>query len=135
MDNSFIALLQLLAPHYNPDHWADDVQLDVAALLDHLPPGDWQRLADEARRAPSGWCVHLADAARATSNAQASDLLIELLRRTEPEVGAAAAAALLELDYQWSPEVSLRADLQRHLATASEMQAAAIRRLLGRLPS
>jgi hypothetical protein len=79
--------------------------------------------------------VRFADASLLSEKPRMIPLLIQILRSPEPAVGAAIATTLLEKNYTWHPEVSLRADLQRHLATATPTESRPLQTLLARLPA
>jgi hypothetical protein len=128
-------LIDSLDSDYSPDYWADHVKLQVARSLDQLDDAGWARLIAEWPHRPAGWRIRAADASSLSASPHAITLLTHMLAAPEPEVGHAIAEALLELDYQWSPEVSLRADLERHLRNASPAARPPLQRLLGRLPA
>lgn len=128
-------LIESLDSDYSPDYWADHVKLQVARALDQLDDAGWARLTAEWPRRLAGWRIRTAEALSLSACPQATALLTHMLASPEPEVGHAIAEALLELDYQWSPEVSLRADLERHLLNAAPGARPTIQRLLGRLPA
>lgn len=128
--------ISLLDPDYGVDFWSDQVMpLEVAPLLRTLGPAEWDALAARCRDKPAGWCRRLAQASALTDDEAAARPLVAMLKRPEPELGAAAAAALLAIDYQWTPGESLLADLQRHLASLPDARGDPIRGLLARLPT
>lgn len=135
MENDFKKLIDLLEPDYNPDFWNDEIISDAGMLLDRLQEEEWTRLLGTWKRKPTGWCVRLVEASLLSEKSRVIGLLVSMLKRPEAEVGAAAAAMLLEKNYQWSPEESLLPDLKRHLEHASDLQAGPLRRLLSRLPA
>jgi hypothetical protein len=129
-------LCALLQSDYNPDYWSDVVLPgEVAPLARSMTAADWQELVPAVAEQAIGWCKQLADAARYTGNAFASPPLVAMLKREEAEAGAAAATALLEIGYVWTPEESLVADLDRHIGSAPAGTAAPLQRLRCRLPS
>jgi hypothetical protein len=134
MTDDLQPLLSLLDGEPNPDYWSDVLRPRARAALDAVA-GDLSALATHARSQPPTWRIRLAEAAMLAEHPGATDLLIDLLTGAEPEVGVAVTEALIERGYVWSPEVSLRADLERHLAGASDAGRPVIERLLRRLPT
>jgi hypothetical protein len=129
-------LRELLQSEYNPDYWSDVVlPREAAPLARSMTPSDWQELVPAVAEQSLGWCARLADAARYTGNDFASPPLVAMLQREEAEAGAAAAGALLEIGYVWTPEESLVADLERHIRSAPADIAAPLQRLRCRLPA
>lgn len=128
-------LLALLHNDFGPDHWSNAVLPEEAApLAQALSPDDWQELAAMTPSRTVGWCTRLADAAMSAGHLAAVPALVAMLRRAEPELGVAAARALLDIGYEWSPAETLLADIDRHLASQPH-DPAPLRRLRGRLPA
>lgn len=126
-------IVGMLEPDYSIDYWADEALPRLATRLRSLTPDDRDDLADAMAAWPAGQRVRLAEGLGAVGGPYATPLLVGLVRSAEPEVGAAAAAALLSLNYEWDPEVPLRADLQRHLDSAQGEDRVALSRLAGRV--
>ena len=135
MDSKFEQLVSILEPDYNPDYWEDVVKVDAGVLLDTLQDDEWERLLNTWQSKPATWCVHLVEASLLSDKPRVMPLLVAMLKRPEGKVGGAVATMLLEKGYQWSPEESLVADLQRHLQLVSGLDAQAIQRLLLWLPN
>lgn len=127
-------ILAVLRPDYGPDYWADEVEVQLAARLEALTDNDWSRLATAVAAEPASARARLAAALRHTPSERATDLLTDLLRSAEPEVGAAAADSLVELHHTWLPGVSLRDEVQRHLAGAPPELRPRLEALLTRVP-
>ncbi len=134
MEGRLEELDRLLTPEYNPDFWSDSVRTEAGALLDALQEGEWDHLLEMWHAKAASWCVRLAEASLLSDKPRVIRLLVALLKRPEAEVGAAVAAMLLEKDYQWSPDESLLADLERHLDQCGGEQQP-IQRLMSRLPA
>lgn len=133
--DSFTSLIEVLEPDYNPDYWSDVVLHSAGEQLGALDEEGWSRLGSEWKQRPGAWRQRLSQALTLVEDPRAMELLVAMLGSAEPAVGSAVAEALLEKGYRWSPEVSLRADLERHLGQAAPHEQEPIRRLLGRLPS
>ena len=133
--DSFMSLLEALEPDYNPDYWSDVIMHRVGAQLGALDEAGWSSLMDAWQPRPVAWRLRLAGALVLVDDPRAMDVLVAMLGSAEPDVGSAVAEALLEKGYRWSPEVSLLADLQRHLDIAAPPQQEPIRRLIARLPA
>ena len=133
--DSFTSLLEALEPDYNPDYWSDVVMHSVGTQLGALDQEGWSRLMQEWKPRPVAWRLRLAGALVLVEDPRAMDLLVAMLGAAEPAVGSAVAEALLEKGYRWSPEVSLLADLERHLGQAAPHEQEPIRRLMARLPA
>jgi hypothetical protein len=128
-------LVALLAPDYNIDYWADDVRPRAGGELDALDDAEWSRLTELSPEQPASWRVRLAEALHFADAPRSVGLLVDLMGSPEPEVGAAAAEALLEKRYEWDPDVPLRIDVDRHLQQADGRQREPLERLARRLPS
>jgi hypothetical protein len=132
--DSYEELARSLDNEYGPDYWSDYVKLRVGEQLDALGDEDWSRLEKGWRGQSAGWRVRLAEASTLSDKPRVVGLLVGLLESPEPEVGSAAAEALLEKDYTWSPEAPIGGHLRRHLGNASPEQRAPIERLLSHIP-
>ena len=133
--DTFELLVESLNHDYNPDYWSDHIKLRIGEQLDELGDEDWSRLETTWRNQSVGWRIRLAEASFLSENPRAINLLIEMLKSPEPEVGCVVAETLLEKNYQWSPEVSLLSDLERHLNRAALQDQVPIKRLISRLPA
>lgn len=133
--NSFETLIKCLGNDYNPDYWSDHEKLRIGKQLDALGTEDWSRLEKRLQALPVRSRIRLAETSVLSERSRVIDLLVAMLRSPEPEVGRAVAESLLEKNYQWSPEVSLLADLHRHFDNAAPEGRAPIERLLARLPA
>jgi hypothetical protein len=129
-------LLELLEPNYGRDFWSDQVlPLEVGPIMNRLGQDDWGALAGLCETRPAPWCVRLAQASQLCDNDGPFRALVAMVRRPDPEIGRAAAEALVQLGYEWNPEEKLTADLRRHLAQSPNGRGDGIRTLLMRLPS
>ncbi len=128
-------LVDALAADYNPDYWSDHVKIETGRMIDALGERDWRQLERIWPTQSAGWRIRFSDASLLSEKPRVLALLGKMLGSPEASVGAAIAAALLEKNYVWDPSVNLRADLQRHLATATRPEAAVINRLLAQLPA
>jgi len=133
--DTFEKLVEELDHDYNPDYWSDHIKLRVGEQVDELSDEHWSRLETIWQNQSVGWRIRLAEASFLSEKPRTIDLLIEMLKSPEPEVGCAVAETLLEKNYQWSPEVSLLADLERHLHRAAPQARGSIERLIARLPA
>ena len=130
-------LIQLLEYDYSPDYWSDVVILEAGDEFTNLDETGWKQLEAELTNRPPSWCKRLTDALLLASDINAEKvhtLLKLLLRREEVSIGTAAAAMLIETNYNWEPELSLVEDIDRHLTLANELEATPLRRLKSRLP-
>ena len=131
--NSTDHLIEILETEPNPDHWYDYDLVRVGPEIDRLAESEWARLVADLPARSEGFRRRLAQTQLYSEQPRATELLVELLRAREVSVGAMAAEMLLEKNFSWSPELPLRAEVQRHLAQAAQEHRAALERLLRRL--
>jgi hypothetical protein len=113
-------LLARLRPSYERNHWADAVEPGLSRELEALSEADWQALAEALPTEPETTGANLAKALRYTVTDRSTALLTALLRSGSPSVGLAAAQALFDRHQLWLPDISIRAELQRHAAAAAD---------------
>lgn len=118
-----------------PDFWSDVARPRAAEALAALDDHAWAALVAGCAAQAAPWRMRLTEALILLDDARSLALLEDLVGAAEPAVAAAAAEALIERGYVWSPDRSLRADLERHLANASPTEQAPLARLLRRLPT
>jgi hypothetical protein len=132
--NTLPTLFENLDRNYNPDFWYDVELSAMAQQLDQLDQQGWDGLVEGwARLSPRGQ-VNLAEACGASRHPMRMRLLEAIVHSQDAQVGAAVAIQMLEQDYAWNPEVSIRAEFQRHSAQLEGDDLSIVERMILRLP-
>lgn len=104
---------------YMRDHWADEIEPELARVLDALSDPDWEQLSAAIAAEPLVARENLAKALRYTVTDRSTAMLIQFLRSDEPSLGRASTQSLFDRYQFWLPDVSIRAELERHIAAAT----------------
>ncbi len=127
-------LLERVTRNYNPDFWAEVELPSVAELLDQLDEHGWKGLSQEwPSLSPQGQ-IQLVQACRACRHPMRMRMLEAIVQTPDAHVGAAVAQALLEHDYAWNPEISIRAEFERHKENLEGHELRLVERMILRLP-
>jgi hypothetical protein len=131
--NKLDELDQYLEPDYSPDYWSE-IAIDRATeLVDSLDDADWARLQKIWSNRPTAWQVRLADAVFLSDKPQSIDLLCQMLKSHEVQVALAAAESLEAQDDVWTPDPSLRNDLERLLEQLDGGERRTVEALIARI--
>ncbi len=97
-----------------------------------MDDASWQKLTADLMQRSEGFRRRLAQTQLYSVKPRATEILGSLLRSPEISVGVMAVEMLLEKDYNGMPVLTLRAELQRHLAQAPPHAREPLERMLGR---
>lgn len=132
--DSFHELDQELATNYNVDVWSDDIILYASKLADGLSDEEWSELKRVWRGRPADWQVKLTEAVFASEKPRVVGLLVEMLKSSETEAALSAAEHLAAKDDVWTPDASVRGDLERLLPRVEGKNREIVESLLARIP-
>jgi hypothetical protein len=132
--NKFHELDQELAGDYNINSWSDDVILYAAELADGLSEDEWSQLERAWRERPAEWQVRLAEAVYPSEKSRVINLLTQMLKSPETEVALTAAEHLAAKDDVWTPDASVRDDLEKLLARVEGKSRDTIESLIALIP-
>ena len=126
--------LENLDRNYNPDFWSDVELPVVARQLDQLDEQGWDVLMQGwGKLSPHGQ-INLVEACGASQHPMRMRLLEAMVYAPDAQVGAAVANQMLEQDYAWNPEISIRAEFKRHSANLEGYALRLVERMMLRLP-
>ncbi|HEY0174251.1 MAG TPA: hypothetical protein VGB98_24760 [Pyrinomonadaceae bacterium] len=132
--NNLYELDQELATDYNVNVWSDDVVLYAGQLADGLSDEEWAELERVWRDRPAAWQAKLAEAVFSSPKPRVVGLLVEMLKSPETEGALSAAEHLAAKDDVWTPDESVRGDLERLLARLEGKNRETVESLLARIP-
>ena len=132
--NSAHTILQNLHRNYNPDFWYEVELPSVARQLDQLDAQGWENLLQGWSQLSAQGQIHLVEACGASQHPMRMRLLEALVYTPHAQVGAAVAHQMLEHDYAWNPDSSIRAEFQRHCAHLEGHALRHVERMILRLP-
>jgi hypothetical protein len=126
--------LENLDRNYNPDFWAEVALPAIAKQLDQLEAQGWEGLMQAwIKLRPQGQ-INLVEACGASQHPMRMRLLEAMVYAPDAQVGAAVANQMLEQDYAWNPEISIRAEFKRHSANLEGYALRLVERMMLRLP-
>jgi tetratricopeptide (TPR) repeat protein len=133
----YLPLLEQVMADVNRDYsaevWAEVERPKVFGKLKALIPQDWKKLEVRWTDLEVFGKRHLADLLRSLKHVHSKKLLAKMLTDADASVGAAAAMAMLELDFRWNPKKAIVAEIQRHHANNSGFEQEQIGKLLTKL--
>lgn len=111
--NTFDELDRHLNEDYNINLWSDDAIDFATELVNRLDEAEWNCLDNVWKDRSIDWQVRLAEAVFSSEKQQVIPLLINMLKAPAIQVALAAAGSLEAKDDVWTPDASLRKDLER----------------------
>jgi hypothetical protein len=128
------ALFAILDRNYSPEFWSEVELHSIAHQLKQLDQHGWEEVM-------RGWTslsfqgqINLIEACGASEHPMGMQVLEVMVYSPNADVGAAVANQMLERDYEWNPEISIRAEFQRHRENLDGYKLKFVERMILRLP-